>query len=150
MVRVREYRNPAVIRYRTVIDCKGKYISHCQSIIAHLTPLARPLAVPLPVPVPILEPPLADGACKLPLELPAVLLDLFRPYPELDAPVLPTARPLPLVPLVPPLTVVPACLCLSSSSALRLASSRLLSSSAALLSAAWTFRTCSFSISATS
>lgn len=110
--------------------------------ISHFTPLARPLAVPLPIPDP-----LGAGTCEPPL--PDVILDppVLGPYPELKA--LPTPLPLPLVPLAPR-TAVPACLCLSSSSAFRLASSRLLSSSAARLSAACAFSTCSFSISATS
>lgn len=115
-------------------------VFYLQHFITHLTPLGLPLVppTPLPMPVPLLpscEPPLVN-----PVKLPPA------PYPLLALPLAPLPLPLPRAPR----TAVPACLCLSSSSAFRRASSLLLSSSAALLSAACAFITNSFSTSATS
>ena len=116
-----------------------------KTFIIHRAPLALPRTLPIPLPMPV---PLRP-VCDVP-RLPTVLLDPPATCPvPLILPPLPAPLPLPLVPLGPR-TVVPACRCLSSSSALRRASSLLLSSSAALLSAACAFKTISFSISATS
>jgi hypothetical protein len=87
--------------------------------------------------------------CDVPRPPPDKLLDRPATYPVPLILPLPVPLPRPLLPLVPR-TAVPACRCLSSSSALRLVSSRRLSSSAALLSAACAFNTISFSIFATS
>ena len=114
-------------------------------ICTHLTPRARPLVPPRPLPMPV---PLLP-VCDVPRLPPDKLFDPPATYPVPLIPPLPVPLPLPLVPLAPR-TEVPACRCLSSSSALRLASSRRLSSSAALLSACCAFNTISFSISATS